>query len=996
MTLPLKILLVEKSASGELIQILLESIKAFEWEVAQVTSVQAALEASQPINVILLDLSLDQGLNALNQLQKNYPQVAIVVMCNRKDEAEAQQALEMGASDYLIKEQIEANLLLCVLRYAVERQKWRKELEQAQQQCKRISSKLNLYHSIVSTSNNAIAIYDPQGYLIEQNAADRLLRGYEDQQLGGQSGDCDFDPSFWQICQQVQSKGSYQGEVGLRSKNGTLVKIEMFAFAHRDEKGEIISYITVGRDMTALRQVEASLKKRDRLMSGVVDATKHLLTTKDFAAAIKLALAALGNACGVDRVYMFENHLHPDTGELLMSQRFEWVNSNFTAVMDHAEVQNLSYFACFPDWYENLTLGKPFGGLVRLPQDEPETLEKQNILSILVVPIFLETKFWGFIGFDDCKSDRSWSDTEKAILTAAAFSIGGAIMRQQTEVALQKSEAKFRAIFEHSTIGIGLTDLDGWLIDANPALCKMLGYSREELLTMGEDYSYPNYIAVDVKLFQELVARKRDFYEIEIYIHKRGGIWGRLIVSLVRNSFGQPQFAICIIEDITSAKTAEIQLRDSRDAAEAGSRAKSEFLATMSHELRTPLNAILGLSQVLEQELYGELNPKQKECINFIYSSGDYLLALINDILNLSKAEAGKEELMPELLKVQDLCDDCLNIVRNRAADKNLQLICQICPQVDVCFADQRKAKQMLLNLLTNAIKFTHQGTVSLQVEKVPLGIAFKVSDTGIGIESSQINLLFQPFKQLDSRLNRQYEGTGLGLALTRNFARLHGGDVTVESSVGAGSQFTLLLPSSHEQYLHSILKSAGEDGGTRSVKTGHTECFMLEPFTTRGWSRFQEWRTPAPAQSTNKPPKQDISNEHSAAANSAKERIPTSKRILILEDDQASAKLLHNYLETIGYQVKHISQPNSFLETVRSLEPNLILLNVQPENSLIILDLLRSLRQKPEWQQLPVIIISAAIAIEQDRFLAAGANDYQVKPLGIAQIEMILSKYLG
>lgn len=987
MTQALKILLVEdKSASGQLIQVLLQSIKAEKWEITQ-TNIQSALVALQPINVILLDLSLDQGLKALNQLQKNYPQVAIVVMCNRKDEAIAHQALEMGATEYLIKEQIEANLLRYVLRYAVERQKWRLELE-AQQQYKQIES-LSLYDSIVSTSNHAIAIYDPQGYLIEQNAAHRLLLGYEDEQLGEQSLEFNLDPN-WRIFGQVQSEGSYQGEVGLRSKNGTLVKVEVFAFAHRDEKGEIISYITI------MTQVEASLnlnKKRDRLLEGVVDATKHLLTTKDFAAAMKLALAALGNACDVDRVYIFENHLHPDYCELLMSKRFEWV-SDLTAVMDHPEVQNLSYFACFPDWYENLTLGKPFGGLVRLPRHQPETLEKQSILSILVVPIFQEAKFWGFIGFDDCKSDRNWSDSEKAILTAAAFSIGGAIMRQQTEVALQKSEAKFRAIFEHSTIGIGLTDLDGWLIDANPALCKMLGYSREELLTMGTDYSYPNYIAVDVKLFQELVAGKRDFYQIEIYIHKRGGIWGRLIVSVVRNSFGQPQFAICIIEDITSAKTAEIELRDSRDAAEAGSFAKSEFLATMSHELRTPLNAILGLSQLLEQELFGELNPKQKEYINCIHGSGEYLLALINDILDLSKVEAGKEELMPELLNVQDLCDDCLNIVRNRAADKNLQLTCQICPQVDVCIADQRRAKQMLLNLLTNAIKFTDQGTVSLQVEKVPLGIAFKVLDTGIGIESSQINLLFQPFKQLDSRLNRHYEGTGLGLALTRKLARLHGGDVTVKSTVGEGSQFTLLLPSRQEEYPREILKNSKKDEVSPSLKPPHTFLHNggnLTPVRTGGYAFH--WLCNAPAQSPSKPLEQD---EHSAAANSAKERIPAKKRILIVEDDQSSAKLLHNYLETIGYQVKHISQPNSFLETVRSLKPNLILLNVQLENSLIILDLLRCFRQQPQWQQLPVVIISAAIAIEQDRFLAAGANDYFLKPLGIAQIELILSKYLN
>lgn len=151
-------------------------------------------------------------------------------------------------------------------------------------------------------------------------------------------------------------------------------------------------------------------------------------------------------------------------------------------------------------------------------------------------------------------------------------------------------------------------------------------------------------------------------------------------------------------------------------------------------------------------------------------------------------------------LKVQELCDDCLNIVRDQALAKGLQLTSQVDPKADGCIADERRVKQMLLNLLTNAIKFTPSGKVALKVEKVPQGIAFTVSDTGIGIDPCQIKLLFQPFKQLDSRLNRQYEGTGLGLALTRSLARLHGGDVTVQSTLGAGSQFTLWLPDAPQE----------------------------------------------------------------------------------------------------------------------------------------------------------------------------------------------------
>lgn len=279
-------------------------------------------------------------------------------------------------------------------------------------------------------------------------------------------------------------------------------------------------------------------------------------------------------------------------------------------------------------------------------------------------------------------------------------------------------------------------------------------------------------------------------------LHQNGSlVWTHICVSVIPNSNGEAEFFLTMIEDITERKETELKLRASQEAAEAASRAKNEFLATMSHELRTPLNAIMGLSQLLQQEIVGSLNEKQNEYVSCIYSSGEHLLALINDILDLSKIEAAKEELSLSPLPVSDLCNYAIWTVRDRASEKGLQLTCKIDVEEDICVGDERRIKQMLLNLLTNAIKFTPAGQVSLVVKKVPQGITFTVSDTGIGIDSNQFQFLFEPFKQLDSRLNRKYEGSGLGLALTRKLARLHGGDVTVISTLGEGSQFTLFLP---------------------------------------------------------------------------------------------------------------------------------------------------------------------------------------------------------
>ncbi|MDX2098455.1 MAG: ATP-binding protein [Leptolyngbyaceae cyanobacterium bins.59] len=239
----------------------------------------------------------------------------------------------------------------------------------------------------------------------------------------------------------------------------------------------------------------------------------------------------------------------------------------------------------------------------------------------------------------------------------------------------------------------------------------------------------------------------------------------------------------------------EAELRKAKEAAEAGSRAKSEFLSMMSHELRTPLNAILGLSELLRQEVFGSLTTKQQEYMGCIYTSGEHLLSLINDILDLSKIESGKEFLTRSIVVVADVCHYCLSLVKGRASEGNLKLISRIHPHAQVCFADERRLRQMLFNLLSNAIKFTPQGGITLEVEKQPQGTTFSITDTGIGIAPEHLQTIFEPFYQVDSRLSRHYEGTGLGLTLTQRLAHLHGGHVTVESQPGEGSCFRIYLP---------------------------------------------------------------------------------------------------------------------------------------------------------------------------------------------------------
>ena len=236
-------------------------------------------------------------------------------------------------------------------------------------------------------------------------------------------------------------------------------------------------------------------------------------------------------------------------------------------------------------------------------------------------------------------------------------------------------------------------------------------------------------------------------------------------------------------------------LEAQRQAAEAASQTKSRFLAMISHELRTPLNSILGLSALLSRQVVGPLNPKQIEYLNYINGSGEHLLAIISDILDLSKVEAGQEHLRLTEVLLPGLCQSCLAMVQPRATEKGVVLSHLVAPDALTCLADERRLRQMLLNLLSNALKFTPQGQVTLTVQRRDGLIEFRVEDTGIGIPADRLEQIFQPFTQLDHDLNRQYDGAGLGLALTQQLAQLHGGYLRVESAVGQGSCFFLYLP---------------------------------------------------------------------------------------------------------------------------------------------------------------------------------------------------------
>ncbi len=285
---------------------------------------------------------------------------------------------------------------------------------------------------------------------------------------------------------------------------------------------------------------------------------------------------------------------------------------------------------------------------------------------------------------------------------------------------------------------------------------------------------------------------------VSIFLKSRETELGRLIVQSYdpQRSFSLPE--LHFMEELGSYLTiwGMYRLFDQELAnLSHKNRLKGEFLSYMTHELRTPLTGILGFARMLDKQLYGELNDKQREYVRGIATSGEHLLSLVNDFLDFSKLETKGEELLLEPMVVEELCQATFSMVQSKATELELGLNLEIEDTVGIFVADQRRIKQILLNLISNALKFTEKGSVTLRVTQEHHTLLFSVIDTGIGIKPEDQAKLFEPFEQIKNILQQKHRGTGLGLAIARQLAQLHGGDLTCTSEVGKGSCFQLILP---------------------------------------------------------------------------------------------------------------------------------------------------------------------------------------------------------
>jgi PAS domain S-box-containing protein len=530
------------------------------------------------------------------------------------------------------------------------------------------------------------------------------------------------------------------------------------------------------------------------------------------------------------------------------------------------------------------------------------------------------------------------TDDEIGQLTTSFNAMRAALM--ESRQGLQKLS---RAV-EQSPSSVVITDMEGRIEYVNSKFAKVTGYTREEaigknprILKSGEQP--PKFY----KNLWDTITAGREWSGSFCNRKKNGTLyWEAASISPVRNPEGEITHFVAVKEDITERRRVAEELRQAKEAADTANQAKSDFLASMSHELRTPMNAIIGYSEMLMEEAEDLEQDEFTPDLQKINSAGRHLLALINDILDLSKIEAGKMELFLETFDIAPMIQDVSATVDPllHKNDNSLQIACS--DDIGSMCADLTKVRQLLFNLLSNAAKFTHNGTVTLSTEREQAAggdfVVFKVADTGIGVAADKLDKVFMEFTQADSSTTKEYGGTGLGLSISRKFCQMMGGGITVESTLGEGTTFTIRLP--------------------RDVQP-----------------------EPVPVASANQP----------ATTTEDRPASPGRRTILVIDDEPQSRELIERMLIKDGFDVITADSGERGLELARELRPSAITLDVMMP-SMDGWEVLRELQADPSVRNIPVVMIS--MIDDASMGYALGATEYLTKPVDRARLSQVLDRY--
>jgi PAS domain S-box-containing protein len=688
-------------------------------------------------------------------------------------------------------------------------------------------------------------------------------------------------------------------------KDGSRFPAVVSVTALRDARNAIIGYLLIGTDNTARKQAEEALLKAGALQSAIFNSANFSSIATDAKGVIQIFNVGAERMLGYTAADVV-NKITPadisDPQEVIARARALSVELR-TPIAPGFEALVFKASRGIEDIYE-LTYIRKDGS--RFPAVVSVTALRDAQSAII-----------GYLLIGTDNTARKQVEEE----------------RKELDQRLRDHQFYTRSLFESNIDALMTTDLSGIITDVNKQMEALTGCTRDELIgaPFKNCFTDPERAVAAIKL----VLSERKVTDYELTARARDG--KETIVSYNATTFydrdRRLQGVFAAARDITERKRLDQVLQEKNAELDQAGRLKDEFLANMSHELRTPLNAILGLSEALLENTPDTLTPRQTKSITTISTSGAHLLALINDILDLSKIEAGKLELNLDTVDVQEFCESCLVFVRTQAMQKNIGVAFEHDGRVAKLSADPKYLKQILVNLLTNAVKFTPDGGRLGLTVAAPEGesvVRFTVWDTGIGIAPENARKLFHAFTQIDSGLTRAQEGTGLGLALVAKLAELHGGSVALESGPGQGSRFIVTLP--------KILAPAP---ALKSVLHG-------EP---------------------------DRRNYRHA---------------LVIEDDPTSGAILVNYLTELGLDSVLQVRGEESVKTVLRERPDVILLDIMlpGESGWVVL---AKLKEHPGTRDIPVVVIS--VVDEPQKSHSLGAESHFTKPVTRSQIASFLQR---